>query len=74
MTDASKGNVSTSQLEKQDKSIGALDEARQQIEGSLDTIKEILIGEHAREIHKRMNVLEERISIRAGKYSKPDST
>jgi len=42
--------------------IDILQSARQQFEGSLDTIKEILIGEHAREIRKKMDLLEERVS------------
>jgi len=45
-----------------DKNSEMLEDARQHLEGSLDTIKEILIGEHAREIQTKMGHLEERAS------------
>jgi hypothetical protein len=37
----------------------------QQLEGSLDTIKEILVGEYTREVHKRIDNLEERLTREA---------
>src|SRR5689334_21651331 len=62
MTNEKKSDAPTPPLEKAGQNVDLMDEARQQIEGSLDTIKEILSGEHAREIHKKMSVLEDRFA------------
>lgn len=63
MAEHSKGASPNQKIEKPMVRLESVqEEVQRSLEGSLDTIKEILVGEHAKDIQKKLTLLEERLS------------